>query len=175
MHQLKITLSDSSPLIWRRVLVPSVFTFQDLHKVIQQLFLWEDDHLHEFFEGKSYRSSKIPKRCCLDKYFERPKQKATYLYDFGDSWEHEIVFEKLADSKDEHPTCTEGENFGPPEDSGGWWCYYDMLKAVKNPKHPEYEHFLEWLGKDFDPTHFDIEAVNKKLMRIKKTKSKLAA
>ena len=32
----------------RRVIVPNRITFEELHEVIQILFSWENEHLHEF-------------------------------------------------------------------------------------------------------------------------------
>jgi hypothetical protein len=46
--QLKITLRDSYPPIWRRVLIKTECSFWDLHSAIQDLFGWEDCHLHSF-------------------------------------------------------------------------------------------------------------------------------
>lgn len=173
--QFKIFLTDSDPLIWRRVLIPNHLKFSSLHKVIQALFDWADYHLYEFSCGKPFRSEKIAKTKCLEDYFYRARQKAFYLYDFGDSWEHAIVFEKRSDEKLTHPICLEGANSAPPEDSGGLWGYYGMLEAVTDPKHPEHEQYIEWLSEDFDPKHFDIDDINKRLKRIKGRRKRLAA
>jgi len=34
------------------------------------------------------------------------------------------------------------------------------LEAVNNPKHEEHQELLEWLGDQFDPTHFDLQTIN---------------
>ncbi len=47
-YQLKIRLELKNYDIWRRVLIPSQCTFQQLHRVIQTTFGWLDYHLHEF-------------------------------------------------------------------------------------------------------------------------------
>ena len=57
----------------------------------------------------------------------------------------------------------DGENACPPEDCGGIWGYYELLKAVKNPKHKEHREMLDWLGGQFDPGHFDLKKINAKL------------
>ncbi|MBL3507795.1 plasmid pRiA4b ORF-3 family protein, partial [Klebsiella pneumoniae] len=46
MYQLKITIRDSKPPIWRRVLVPEQIPFSELHAVIQLAFGWNDEHLY---------------------------------------------------------------------------------------------------------------------------------
>ena len=47
-YQLKITLRDCSPRIWRRVQVPGFVTLAELHRVIQASFRWTNSHLHSF-------------------------------------------------------------------------------------------------------------------------------
>ena len=49
IYQLKITLKDIRPPIWRRVLVPGHFTLRHLYIVIQvAMDGWGGGHLHEF-------------------------------------------------------------------------------------------------------------------------------
>jgi hypothetical protein len=48
---LKITLLNSKPPIWRRVLVPSGIELEDLHDVIQAAFGWHNCHLHQFIDA----------------------------------------------------------------------------------------------------------------------------
>ena len=54
IYQLKISLSGSRPLIWRRILIPSDVSFFDLHVAIQDAMGWFDSHLHQFFIGSPY-------------------------------------------------------------------------------------------------------------------------
>lgn len=167
MFQFKISLNYSDPAIWRRVLVPVSFTFRKFHKVIQELFGWEEEHMHEFLVGKAYQSDKIEDSVSLENYFTRPKQKATYLYDFGDDWDHAIVFEKWQeDATEKHAVCIDGQLNAPPEDCGGMHGYYAMMETIQDKAHPEYESLQEWLGK-FDPATLDMALVNKRLKRIK--------
>ena len=60
----------------------------------------------------------------------------------------------------------DGKNACPPEHCGGIWGYYDLLKAVKNPKHKEHQETLDWLGGQFDSGHFDLQKINAKLRRL---------
>ena len=85
-----------------------------------------------------------------------------YEYDFGDSWEHKILLEKIFpfDNKMALPVCIKGKRACPPEDCGGIWGYEEFLKTISDPKHPEYEDMLEWLGGEFDPEEFDLEGIN---------------
>jgi hypothetical protein len=98
-------------------------------------------------------------------------EKATliYEYDFGDGWEHQVVVEKVLppDSQKTYARCLDGKNNSPPEDCGGIFGYYELLKAISNPKHPEHQQLLEWLGRPFDPNHFDLQETNAMLRDLK--------
>jgi hypothetical protein len=80
-----------------------------------------------------------------------------------------VLLEKILPDNEKltFPVCLEGKMACPPEDCGGIWGYSDMLEILKQPKHEEYDNIIEWLGEEFDPEHFDIEAVNKILKRFK--------
>ena len=64
------------------------------------------------------------------------KFKFFYLYDFGDSWEHEVLVEKVltAQSDTRYPVCIKAKRACPPEDCGGTWGYQTLLKAIKEPE-----------------------------------------
>ena len=52
IYQIKVTLTGTDPLIWRRLLVPSNLTLEQLHDVLQLAMGWEDCHMHEFRIGQ---------------------------------------------------------------------------------------------------------------------------
>jgi hypothetical protein len=90
-----------------------------------------------------------------------------YEYDFGDSWRHELLVEKIAPPQEtQYPVCLAGERACPPEDVGGVWGYEAFLDAIRDPDHPEHEDYIEWIGGEFDPEAFDLEAANAALRRI---------
>lgn len=101
----------------------------------------------------------------LDEVIRSPRTKFRYDYDFGDGWQHELVVEKILppDPSARYPVCLDGKLACPVEDSGGTWGYYEKLEIVKNPKHPEHADIVAWMPEDFDPTAFDVDAVNEVL------------
>jgi hypothetical protein len=106
----------------------------------------------------------------LDALAPGPRAKFVYEYDMGDSWQHQILVEKILDPDPGttcSPHCVDGALACPPEDCGGVWGYYDLLDAVADPKHPGHEDRLEWLGGDFDPEHFRADEVNRYLAKLK--------
>lgn len=183
VYQLKITLKGIKPPIWRRVLVPETATLNDLHEIVQVAMGWDDSHLHQFEIGKQRYSE--PSRDefddCIDETRTRlddvilPKMKFLYEYDFGDDWIHEITVEKkLEDDERVGAFCTGGERACPPEDCGGIWGYEEKLETLADPTCADYEELVEWIGPEFDPEAFDLEAVNKQLIKIAAPKKKRA-
>jgi len=92
----------------------------------------------------------------------KAKSRLVYQYDFGDGWEHVIVVQKIVEPESgvEYPVCLAGKNACPPENCGGVWGYYEMLKAVKDASHEMHDEYTGWLGERFDPQAFDIDGVN---------------
>ncbi len=53
--QLRISLKDHVPVIWRRLLVPGEIKLSKLHLIFQAAMGWEDYHLHSFeIAGERY-------------------------------------------------------------------------------------------------------------------------
>jgi hypothetical protein len=116
-----------------------------------------DDDTWGELDNVDYKNMKI------SYLLKKEKDKIVYEYDFGDGWEHDVLLEKIlpADEKFKSPVCLAGKMACPPEDCGGVWGYADLIEILKNPKHEEYDSYMDWLGGEFDPGHFDKEAVNK--------------
>lgn len=174
IYQLKITLKGARPPIWRRLLIASTDNLEDLHIAIQIVMGWTNTHLHEFECGRdrygvpddefaSDIKDEIDYR--LDKILMMEKDKLTYMYDFGDGWEHEVVLEKILpfDTDAVLPLCLKGSRACPPEDIGGIYGYVAFLEAIPDPSHPEHEDMLEWVGGNFDPELFDVAETNELL------------
>lgn len=185
IYQLKVTLKDSKPPIWRRLLVPSNVTLKKLHDILQIAFDWTNSHLHQFIVsdglGKTFYGEPHPD---FDDYLEmRDERKYTleaiapdegckfvYEYDFGDSWEHVVVVEKVLppDTAQSYPVCIKGLRAAPIEDVGGMWGYYEFLEAMRDPAHPDHEMYIEWTGLDeIDPNTFDLDYINEGLRALK--------
>lgn len=86
----------------------------------------------------------------------------TYTYDLGDNWEHQVLIERTQPAPDagRYPACVAGRRNCPPEDCGGPWGYAELLAAIADPAHPEHADQRAWLGEDFDPDEFDVDAAD---------------
>jgi len=177
IYQFKVTLKWSNPAIWRRIQVPDC-TLGEFHEVLQVVMGWEDCHLHQFIIRGEYYGPQDPEDAewDIEKQDEEEisigkivkkgrKGRFTYEYDFGDSWEHEIVLEKILEPEPNvaHPRCIDGERACPPEDVGGVGGYAHFLEAINDPFHEDHEDRVEWIGGRFDPERFSVEKVNREL------------
>jgi Plasmid pRiA4b ORF-3-like protein len=180
VYQLKVTLQDSKPPIWRRIQVSADITLSKLHHIVQTVMGWSDSHLHQFIVGDTFygipdpdsfmdMDTKYESRAKLNQIAPAEKSKFVYEYDFGDSWEHLILVEKILPAEEgaQYPVCLTGKRACPPEDVGGVWGYDEFLAAIRDADHPDHEEMLEWADGDFDPEAFDLEAVNKALKKLK--------
>jgi hypothetical protein len=174
IYQIKVTLKDSKPPIWRRVLVEDTTTLSKLHAILQTVMGWTDSHLHQFIINDEFYGEpddefsdieiKNEKRFHLNQFVERKGFKFIYEYDFGDSWEHAILVEAILPIEKGafYPRCLEGKRACPPEDVGGMGGYEDFQKVIANTKDPEYDEMMAWIG-SFDPERFNLEYVNEGL------------
>lgn len=166
----KVTLRHAKPPIWRRILVPSGITLNQLHNIIQEAMGWYDCHLHSFRVGSKEYGIPDPDfpdgmiddtKVRVDSVFREEGQKVVYTYDFGDDWEHDILFEARRDNPQQEAVLLTGKRACPPEDCGGIWGYENILKVLRKKKlSREDRELLEWLDDDFDPEELDIEEIN---------------
>lgn len=187
---MKITLKYSSPPIWRRFVAPSDMPLDVFHGCLQIIMGWDNSHLYEFQVGtrencQRYSSSPIDDffggmddfddlddlddEDAADQdlsFLNRKGMKFTYVYDFGDSWTHEIVVEDANyDHTGDHPVVVlKGKMNCPPEDCGGMGGYEHILELIKNPA-KDTDGILDWLNNEYDPQEFDIDEINAELAR----------
>uniref|UniRef100_A0A1S2L558 TnpR protein n=1 Tax=Anaerobacillus isosaccharinicus TaxID=1532552 RepID=A0A1S2L558_9BACI len=181
-YELKVTLELEKYRVWRKVIVPSHFTFRNLHKIIQLVFGWQNYHLHDFYiydddrpilnlvcdeEAFAYSDKNdtpmlFDHEKRLNDYLPACK-KVKYTYDFGDHWEHSIKVTKVYDAYSKnYPECIDGEGSTPPEDVGGEGGYEYFREILANTSHPEYENMLQW-GRSQEYKEFDLNEVNREL------------
>jgi hypothetical protein len=103
----------------------------------------------------------------LTRIFKRIGDRFSYIYDFGDYWQHEIKLEVISPDEISGPQCVAGENNCPPEDSGGTSGYAHILEVFRTPGHPEKDSFREWLdlgkSQEWDANYCSLKEINKRL------------
>ena len=118
--RLRVTMREVEPAVLRVLDVPAGVLLPELHDILQVAVGWSDSHLHQFVaDGVSYG---IPDTDAFDD--ERDEQGClsgapghfTYLYDFGDGWEHEV---EMIGGGGECPAVVAGEGAAPRRTSAG--------------------------------------------------------
>jgi hypothetical protein len=175
--QLRIELEDITPTVWRRILVPTSIRMAKLHDIFQATMGWTNSHLHAFTVGPSRIGM------CFDDYPEgeisevivtvlaalRGQKSFKYEYDFGDSWNHQVIIEREFRTPHalKYAICLDGANACPPEDVAGAFGYEYFLAALNDPSHEEHENYVRWNGRStFDRTAFDPLETNAMLQKV---------
>jgi hypothetical protein len=178
VFQLRVSLLEIEPAVWRRLLIPQDSLLPRVHTVLQACMGWQDSHLHQFKVGDlrfgepddEYAPGPIDyRRISLNQILHTRGSNCIYEYDFGDGWEHLIELEDelpLEQVPEGLPHCVGGERACPPEDCGGPHGYVEFLAAIRDPDHSEHDAMLQWAGGSFDPEAFDIDRVNRLLSRF---------
>ena len=172
---LRIDLVDTDPPIWREIDVPTSMTLKQVHAVVQAAMDWENAHLWQFSIGRERIAESRAAKLCLYDILRPRSTKLFYLYDFGDSWEHQLTLTHVrpADPRTAYPRYVAGERAAPPEDCGGIPGFYARLEILEDPKHPDYEEVKGWLG-NYDPKTFDEQRIRDRLKRIGSRQSGVA-
>lgn len=143
--RLRIDLVDIDPAVWREVEVAAELPLSELHRVIQAAMGWEDAHLHGFARGEDYwrairqwvdgvddsARQREEATATLADLVSAPGDVATYVYDFGDDWEHRLRVLVVEDAGAATPVLLDGAGACPPEDSGGAPGYTDLLLTLR--------------------------------------------
>lgn len=176
VYEIKVTLKNSKPPIWRKIIIPADINFMQLHNIIQVAFEWLNCHLYEFefkefperitndaesCEEYAYYTSKEGKKEIkkLGYYFPEP-DKALYAKD--------VSIEKYFKT---------AKKFKYIYDFGDWWehsveilnCIDDyegdcpVVTKFKQASPPEdcggiygYYNFLEQYEDESNPEHESI-------------------
>lgn len=171
IHRLRIDLEGAEDSIWRRVYVPATTELADLHRLIQILFDWNNDHLHRFKVNYDYFGPANPDGMdqrelydgvTLESIYATGTNKLRYTYDFADKWEHLIVIEKTIprDPAVTYPLCTNGAGKAPLDGSGGTETYVALAAALEDLQNPKYDLAHDVLGRDWEPEYFSTAEIN---------------
>lgn len=178
IHQIDVTLQETDPAVWRRLLLPGRTTLQRLHRILQVAMGWTDSHLYLFNVGE--REYGLPdddwddldihdaRRYRLGQAAPSVGDRFVYEYDMGDGWRHDVRVTAIRPPApwEHYPLCIAGARACPPEDCGGTYGYAELLRVIADPSDDEHESTLTWLGGIFDPAAFDLNTVNRRLHRL---------
>lgn len=176
-YQLRVELKGVKPAVWRRIAVPGTIKLSKLHQILLAAMGWQGGHLHEFiFADAMYGEAQVEMEPSVEDESRVSLIKAmdgsnsfTWVYDYGDYWEHKIKFERIVDLGVPLDTamCITGRNACPPEDVGGTPGYAEFLDAIGDSANPDHQTMLQWCGGAFDPSAFDPFDAQLRLDQIK--------
>ncbi|HEX4789110.1 MAG TPA: hypothetical protein VH372_11650 [Actinospica sp.] len=136
VYRLRIDLKGAKPPIWRRLEVPGNLSLAALHRAIQAAFGWDGYHLHvfetpfgDFGDVQVDLGQGLENEVTVEQILAGQGAKLTYVYDYGDYWEHVVRVERTEPARPgtHYPRCTGGRRAAPPEDCGGLWEYQRSL------------------------------------------------
>jgi hypothetical protein len=178
MYQLKITIRDSKPPIWRRVLVPEQIPFSELHAVIQLAFGWNDEHLYMFEKGRKgdlgseYRVWGEVKAWVMRQsrhYGRRSRMRVT-------SWFTRMTLATggiaLLCWRSKHmipassllAVCVGGDY--PGGKFGGLHGYNELLLQARESDNPEQAEIRNFLMLDIERRVYDLNSINDRLQAL---------
>ena len=185
LHVELLLPNTGLPPVWRRILVPAHWVFEELSDVIQVCMGWEFEHPWVFsdaaenatehiaeddedygFEGKSMLAYDVQ----LSEKFKNKGDQYFWTYNFDDEWTHRITLEEVMADEEDKAVLIDGAGDCPPETIGGAGMYEQLVKTAADPAHPDEYNFREILGlkegESMDLTLFDIEEARQRLANL---------
>jgi len=143
VYILKVAL-ERDKKVWRKIAIRGGQTLQDLHDVIYDAFDRDDEHLYSYYIPAFLAKSRTNKVMRTAKEYTHPYslsgdmfdneasnaaetsieslylstgQKFFYIFDFGDSWWHEITVEETNGTPDgeKYPRIVQRQGESPPQ------------------------------------------------------------
>ncbi|GMO15717.1 MAG: hypothetical protein Pg6A_01920 [Termitinemataceae bacterium] len=168
-----VQISIGGIAVWRRVVLPQTLKLNELHKIIQSLFGWNELYAHRF-------SSDVP---CKAEFLDEEKKLKEALcildlsvnglsevnYEYGTFWNIKIIIMVVHNAvKNEVVRCIDGENAPPPETLEGPVCFRRLIDAIDSTMETERKYAKLKLGSDFNVNYFDINECNQKIESVVK-------
>ena len=163
-----VQLSISGIDIWRRIIVSESYSLEELHRIIQTVFLWRDSQAFSFRaeknKGNGIETEELDPTTLI-KTLEAGNI-TELVYEYNSKW----IVRIMVLSKNENPgarpvRCVAGAGTAPPEFIDGPQRFRKILMALESGNDMERLGARQELGPDFMPGDFDVDACNRNLGR----------
>jgi len=162
----------------RSIEVPLSTRLDKLHLLLQAAMGWSNSHLYEIVAGNlswgfvdpDSDTSRLDAQNAQLRDLLPYSNVFTYLYDFGDGWEHTISVEDIFDPAPDvlYPRLVKVDGRCPPEDVGGPGGYAIFRKAIADPSHKLHAQYKDWIGPDFNPNILDADHLRRNVQTLAK-------
>ncbi len=175
---LRVTLQNVDPAVTREFVVTGDTPLPVLHLIIQVCMGWSNAHFYEFQKGaekygtpsEDFPEMKVTddRGLCVFDLLSQEGDTITYVYDFGDYWEHIVQLITVVPDSDGAvvPVCVAGSMACPPEDVGGPPGFEEFKEAAADPDHSRHDELMDWVGWGWEATDFNIHETNVILGRV---------
>lgn len=177
-YQIKISLEDVVPQVWRRAIIPGGISFSRMAAMLNDIMGWSGTHLYALVTSSGFHVSGAPEGAEeelddfvleeqgmtgggqeIDEVFCNNKD-FLYIYDLGDSWEHRVEIEKREAAKEVYPRILMGEGSCPPEDCGGAAVFMELMERPSDVE----QELADMYREEMEP--FDLERTNEFLKAV---------
>jgi hypothetical protein len=177
VYLLRVSLVKSEPEVWRRLMVTTDTTLNELHRLLQLLMNLNDEHLHRFKVGYDFFGPDSPDGSMdsrelyngktLHDIYAAGYKKFFYTYDFAANREHRLTIQQVLPYEDgiDYPLCTNGAHVAPPDNSITTPKYNHLIVALADKHHADHELAGELLGRDWEVDYFSASEVNEVFQR----------
>ena len=173
-----------NPEIWRRIEIPSSYTFFQFQKVLSITF--EETFKVYYYQfsppgtnakplissfDPMFSDHKYDKTTLLSEIFKTPKQKFIYVPNSDKKRTHDILLEKIDSKTIPYACCISGEGAYPPETCSGVEDYEEIKLALSDKNNVQHDSIRDWLeldeGETWETKHpFECSKANEQLMLI---------
>lgn len=153
--RVKVTLKDAHVPIERELIIPARLNF----------FMYGLDDIDTRFRASETIDLNGIETMVDSVLLEHGE--LTYLYDYGDDWEHEVeLMELLKKPSPVYPSVDKRKGPIPIEDSGGVHGLEETMKILNDEDHPEHEDITLWIRSTNYRKTYQKKQINKKLQEL---------
>jgi hypothetical protein len=150
--------------VWRRVHIPVTERLNDLHRIIQICFEWNDNYRHRFYTAApgGMDRNNLDDKARIEEICDQGINELQYEY--GNTWNIKVIFlSSFQPGEGEVIRCVAGKETAPPEMISGPLRFRKIISILEEGSDMEKQAALHELGSNFIPDLFNIERCNEKI------------
>lgn len=181
IYSVKIALRGVSPMVWRRIRIPGDISIASFHHIIQTVYNWDNEYLHQFhIYGKDHGISYVggicfsddPHTMIINNFDFDVGDKFTYEYNFFKHILVDIRIEKIYESepsveqKNKIPICINGSGMPGVDKYAKIGVELKMLRLITKPGKTIKTESIRELVEELNAVLFNRKNVNLALAEL---------